>query len=567
MAMVTPPVATTVAGSTRVSVVSRLVVAGARQHRLARAATPAAAEAALAAVGAGAAALARTGRAGQQPGRDRVVGGRRARARSVPLASGVGVGAASRRAWAWGWAAAPRGRWTESRASRVTRGVAAGFGAGLAVGLGVGLGVGFGVGLGVGAGLTVTDPPLSDASWRFASDARNWTAYVPALSLPRKTNRPPFFQSWESVEGRMSWTAPPIFTRTYRGSPPCELRNVTANVIVVVVVAVRGSTSALTRLVGPEPAAVAGSTEIAISNSAARAARMAGWPSRWANALKPVAWCTVLLTASSFRSRAGYGRSIRARQAARYGTGVPAREGPPTLARSVRASRGPVGRPAAEKAVRPGTGRGAVRWGRGQWSVRSSGMRSRMVPLTRSRGSTTIRYMQVIAADAPRSRRDRLVILRSAATGVLLIVAGVLIGWLCLGTPLVNSFIPDGRPTTFQTALGVMAWGFAILVPAGFLLFGVARMAHTIDAATSLRPTTVTPTLARALGPDHLAATDLRLPGGRRIHELVLGPFGILVLGDVPPAAVSRHVGQPLGDPRRPRPMGPDRGPARSRVP
>ena len=88
-----------------------------------------------------------------------------------------------------------------------------------------------------------------------------------------------------------------------------------------------------------------------------------------------------------------------------------------------------------------------------------------------------------------------------------------------------------------------MAWGFAILVPAGFLVFGFARMAHTLDAATSLRPTTVTPTLARALGPDHLAATDLRLPGGRRIHELVLGPFGILVLGDVPPAAVSRHVG------------------------
>ena len=53
--------------------------------------------------------------------------------------------------------------------------------------------------------------------------------------------------------------------------------------------------------------------------------------------------------------------------------------------------------------------------------------------------------MQVIAADAARSRRDRLVILRSAATGVLLILAGVLIGWLCLGTPLVQLVHP-GRP-------------------------------------------------------------------------------------------------------------------------
>jgi hypothetical protein len=88
-----------------------------------------------------------------------------------------------------------------------------------------------------------------------------------------------------------------------------------------------------------------------------------------------------------------------------------------------------------------------------------------------------------------------------------------------------------------------MVWGFAILVPAGFLLIGLARIAATIDAASALRSTAVTPTLARALGPEHLAATDLRLPGGRRIHELVLGPFGIVVLGDVPPPSVSRHVG------------------------
>jgi hypothetical protein len=151
--------------------------------------------------------------------------------------------------------------------------------------------------------------------------------------------------------------------------------------------------------------------------------------------------------------------------------------------------------------------------------------------------------MQVIAADAPRSRANRFAVLRSAATAVLLVLAGVLIGWLCLGTPLISSFIPQGRPTTYQMALGVMAWGFAILVPAGFVLFGFARMAHTIDAAGSLRPNTVTPTLARALGPEHLAATNLLLPGGRRIHELVLGPFGIVVLGDVPPPGVSRHVG------------------------
>ena len=151
--------------------------------------------------------------------------------------------------------------------------------------------------------------------------------------------------------------------------------------------------------------------------------------------------------------------------------------------------------------------------------------------------------MQVIVADVPRSRAERRAVVRSAATAVLLLLAGVLLGWLCLGTPLINSFIPDGRPSALQTAMGVMAWGFAILVPAGFLLIGIARVASTIDAAGALRSTAVTPTLARSLGPDHLAATDLLLPGGRRIHELVLGPFGIVVLGDVPPPGDSRHVG------------------------
>ena len=147
---------------------------------------------------------------------------------------------------------------------------------------------------------------------------------------------------------------------------------------------------------------------------------MAGWPSRRANALKPVAWCTVLLPPP--RSlKGGVGRSIGARQAARYGTGVPAREGPPTLARSIRASRGPVGPARCRESGAPGHRPRCGPVGSGAQLRTVVRLRSRMVPLARSRGSTTIRHMQVIAADAPRSRRDRLAVLRSAATGVLLL--------------------------------------------------------------------------------------------------------------------------------------------------
>jgi hypothetical protein len=94
-----------------------------------------------------------------------------------------------------------------------------------------------------------------------------------------------------------------------------------------------------------------------------------------------------------------------------------------------------------------------------------------------------------------------------------------------------------------QIASGVLVWGFAIVLPGAFLIMGLARMASLIESLAATRPRRVTPHLADALGADHMAATDLLLPGGRRVHEMVLGPFGIVVLGDVPPRSATRHVG------------------------
>ena len=151
--------------------------------------------------------------------------------------------------------------------------------------------------------------------------------------------------------------------------------------------------------------------------------------------------------------------------------------------------------------------------------------------------------MQVIAVSNPASFADRVAVARNIVIAVLLLLAGASIGWLCLGTPIVSSFIPYGRPSPVEIAGGILVWGFAIVVPAAFLILGVARLASVVDSMSGSRPKRVTPHLSRALGPDHLAATDLVLPGGRRVHEMVLGPFGIAVLGDVPPRSVTRHVG------------------------
>lgn len=151
--------------------------------------------------------------------------------------------------------------------------------------------------------------------------------------------------------------------------------------------------------------------------------------------------------------------------------------------------------------------------------------------------------MQVIAVSSSGSLADRIAIVRSFFVAVLLLIAGGAVGWLCLGTPLVSSFMPLGRPSPLEIASGILVWGFAILLPGAFLIMGLARIAALLEVVSGSGPRRVTPHLARALGSDHLAATDLLLPGGRRIHELVLGPFGIVVLGDVPPRSATRHVG------------------------
>ncbi len=151
--------------------------------------------------------------------------------------------------------------------------------------------------------------------------------------------------------------------------------------------------------------------------------------------------------------------------------------------------------------------------------------------------------MQILAGSTQITRADRFAVARSAFSGILLVVAGVLVGWLCIGTPLVNAFVPHGRPSVAEAATGVVAWGFAIVVPAAFLIIGVARIAAIIDTAANMRPRTATSAIAKALGPEYVGATGLVIPGGRRLHELVLGPFGILVIAVVPPPNITRHVG------------------------
>jgi hypothetical protein len=155
--------------------------------------------------------------------------------------------------------------------------------------------------------------------------------------------------------------------------------------------------------------------------------------------------------------------------------------------------------------------------------------------------------MQVIASQRPiAGRPSRFSVAVAYAVG-LACMAGAL--WILLavfGMGFLERFVPSGRPTTFQLVAGALAWTFALTAPPSFGLVGISRLVVATERARARRPR-ITPAvrLARAIGDDHVVATNLRIPDGSRIiPELVVGPFGAAIVEELPPpaAVMSRGV-------------------------
>jgi hypothetical protein len=128
--------------------------------------------------------------------------------------------------------------------------------------------------------------------------------------------------------------------------------------------------------------------------------------------------------------------------------------------------------------------------------------------------------------------------------GAILLLGGLLVGFLTFGTPFISAFTPAGRPGTAEVVAGMLAWTFALIAPATFVIVGLARIVAVVDAILSSRPrATPASRMARVLSDDYVAASRIRLPDGRAVPELVVGPFGVAMLAELPPAAATRHTG------------------------
>lgn len=134
------------------------------------------------------------------------------------------------------------------------------------------------------------------------------------------------------------------------------------------------------------------------------------------------------------------------------------------------------------------------------------------------------------------------VVIGSVVGGILLL-GGIIVGYLTFGTPFISSFTPSGRPETAEMVAGMLAWTFALIAPATFVIVGLARIVTVLDTVAASRPrATPASRLARVLSDDYVAASRIRLPDGRPVPEIVVGPFGVAVLAELPPAGATRHT-------------------------
>jgi hypothetical protein len=151
--------------------------------------------------------------------------------------------------------------------------------------------------------------------------------------------------------------------------------------------------------------------------------------------------------------------------------------------------------------------------------------------------------MQVLASH--RSARPPLApVIIGGTVGIVLLTGGVFLAWLALATPVVGTLAPAAiRPSLAQVAAGGAIWAVALVAPPSFAIVGTLRLARVLRAVTARPTPRAVAKLAGTLGDDYVVAQDARFPDGRVLRNLIVGPFGLAVLNELPPSAITRHNG------------------------
>jgi len=153
-----------------------------------------------------------------------------------------------------------------------------------------------------------------------------------------------------------------------------------------------------------------------------------------------------------------------------------------------------------------------------------------------------IRPVQVISS-ARAARPPLGAIFVGVTVGTILVVGGLFLGWLLFATPVLTGVGGGGRTSAGQMAVGAAVWGLALVAPPSFAIVGALRLGRVARAVAAKPPARTTTRLASQIGDEYVAAQDVRLPDGRVVRNLILGPYGLAVVGELPPARALRHAG------------------------
>ncbi len=134
-------------------------------------------------------------------------------------------------------------------------------------------------------------------------------------------------------------------------------------------------------------------------------------------------------------------------------------------------------------------------------------------------------------------------LLLGTVVGGVLLLGGLGLAWLAFATPIIRGLTPSVvRPSLDQMLIGGLVWGMSLVVPPLLAIVGAIRL--SVVAATALRPPKTGPvgSVGDALGDEYIVAPSVRLPDGRLIRNLVVGPFGVAIIGELPsPKNLRRH--------------------------
>ena len=134
--------------------------------------------------------------------------------------------------------------------------------------------------------------------------------------------------------------------------------------------------------------------------------------------------------------------------------------------------------------------------------------------------------------------------LMGTVVGGVLLAGGIVLGWLAFATPFVRVLTPSViRPSIEEMVIGGVIWGLSLVAPPCFAIVGFIRLSQVAGTLIRRPDTGAIAKSASSLPDDFVVAPSVELPDGRRIRNVMIGPFGLAVIGEAPPAAVTRRHG------------------------